>query len=127
MHKIILPKRKVLIPAILLPIIFLVIFNFNCDRRSAPKQLNEKAFVQIYCDVVIYADLVDTKHREALVDSVFNSYHISREQFQNTVNAYSRDEKKWEKVFSKIVAELERREKAMKAESDSTKISPDAK
>lgn len=127
MHHIRLSKIHFLSLALVFPITLLSLLNFQCFKQSTSKQIDEKVFVQIYCDVVVSADLVDAKLREALVDSILNSYHTSREQFQNTVNAYSRDENKWEKVFTKVVAELERREQEIMAESDSTKIKADMK
>jgi hypothetical protein len=115
-------SKKIVIHVVIFQVIILLFLNWQCSKRSDLKQLNEKLFVQVYCDVMIYADLVDSKQREAFVDSVLNSYKISREQFQYTVNIYSKDEKKWEKVFADIVEELERREKEITARSDSTKM-----
>jgi len=96
------------------------VFNSSCAKKSDRQQLDEKVFVPVYCDVVTYADLLDTKTRELFVDSVLNHYQITREQFQATVDAYSRDEKKWEKIMTKIVEELELREKEL-ADSSKTK------
>ncbi len=115
-------SKKIVIHVVIFQVIILLFLNWQCSKRSDLKQLDEKLFVQVYCDVMIYADLVDSKQREAFVDSVLNSYKISREQFQYTVNIYSKDEKKWEKVFTDIVAELERREKEITTRSDSTKM-----
>ncbi|UCE07190.1 MAG: DUF4296 domain-containing protein [bacterium] len=98
------------------------IVNCCCEKKSEYKELNEKVFVQVYCDVVTYSDVVNSKQREAFVDSVLNSYKISREEFQYTVDAYSKDERKWEKIFTKIVAELERREREMTTGGDSTNV-----
>jgi len=117
-------KKLIIIvsPVLSFQLIILLLLNYRCDKQSKSKELDEKVFVQVYCDVVTYADVVDSKQREAYVDSVLNSYQISREQFQSTVDAYSRDEKKWEKVFTKIVEELERREREMTTGSDSTNV-----
>jgi hypothetical protein len=116
-------KSKFFISHVLIfQVISLLFLIWQCGKRSDSKQLDEKVFVQAYCDIVIYADLVDSKRKEALVDSVLNSYKISQEQFQYTMNAYSNDEKKWEELFTKIVAELERREKELTTKSDSTKM-----
>lgn len=116
-------KSKIFISHVLIfQVISLLFLIWQCTKRSDSKQLDEKVFVQVYCDVVIYEDLVDPKRREALVDSVLNNYKSSREQFQYTMNAYSKDEKKWEEVFTKIVAELESREKELTTKNDSTKM-----
>lgn len=112
--------RKVLAVFILL-LLLASIFKYSCTRKSGQQQIEQKVFVQLYCDVVAYADLIDSKQREAFVDSVLKSHDISREQFQHTVNVYSRDVKKWEKIFTKIVEELERREKEIATEIDTIK------
>ena len=110
-----------LITNLLVVISIICALSFSCSKKSKPQQLDEKIFVPVYCDVVTYADLLDNKIREAFVDSVLNHYQVTREQFQATVEAYSQDEKKWGKIMTKIVEELERREKALTAEIDSVK------
>lgn len=107
------------------PILYLIILSIliplHCNRQPNVKPLNEKLFVQLYCDVVIYADLVEAQRRDAFVDSVLSSYGVSREQLLKTVTYYSKDDKRWEKIFAKIIAELEQREQALKASTDSSK------
>ena len=112
---------KKLIAKLLVVITVIGAFNFSCAKKFEHQQLDEKIFVPVYCDVVTYADLLDAKTREVFVDSVLNHYQITREQFQATVDAYSQNEKKWEKIMTKIVEELERREKETTAEIDSIK------
>jgi len=109
-------------PILIFQLIILLLLNYQCDKRTHSKELSEKVFVQVYCDVVTYADVVNSKQREAFVDSVLNRYNTSREQFQYAVDSFSKDERKWEKVFTKIVEELERREKEMTTGSDSTHV-----
>ncbi len=109
-----------LISNLLLVISVICAFNSSCKKKSEQKQLDQKVFIPVYCDVVTYADLLDAKTRDAFVDSVLNQYQITREQFQATVDAYSRDKKKWEKIMTKIVEELERREKELGTKTDST-------
>lgn len=115
-----------MIPVLIFQVIIFLLLNFRCGKQSKFKEVNEKVFVQVYCDVITYADIVEPKQREAFVDSVLNSYQINREEFRYTIDAYSRDEKKWEKIFTQIVEELERREKESGAKIDSSKlIKPD--
>lgn len=114
-------RIKKTISTLILTVLFIYAFYACCGKMSERQQLDEKVFVQAYCDVVTYADLLDTKRRDAFVDSVLAHYQITREQFQSTTNAYSRDEKKWEKIMIKIVAELERREKEIATEVDTIK------
>ncbi len=114
-------KRFESIAGIIFITLMLNLLNFYCHKQSKKEVLNEETFIQVYCDVVTYADLVTQKMRDAFVDSVLSHHHITREIFQRTIDSYSVDEKKWERVFKKIVAELERREKAMETKPDSLK------
>ncbi len=101
-------------------IIFSILISLQCQHQPKVKLLNEKLFVQVYCDVVVYADLIEAKHRGAFVDSVLNHYGVTQDQLLKTVAFYSKDETRWEKVFTKIIAELERREQVLKASVDSS-------
>jgi hypothetical protein len=83
--------------------------------------MDEKLFVQVYCDVVAYADLVEEGQRAAFVDSVLNAHGVQREDFQRMVAFYAGNVERWEKVFAAIVAELERREKAAAVARDSVR------
>lgn len=95
----------------------------RCEKNSRPKPIDENKFVQIYCDAVMYADLIDSKLRKAFVDSVLEHHNVTREKFQQSIEAYSKDKKRWKQIFEKIVAELEKKEKALAAQADSTRES----
>jgi hypothetical protein len=104
-------------------LLIMALWTNQCTKKNAEyKEIEEKTFVQVYSDVTAFADLVDPKLREAFVDSVLQHHQVRREDFQYTISVYSKDEKKWEEIFKKIVAELERREKELGAKSDSVKI-----
>lgn len=111
-----------------LAVLLIVLFScvglfFNaCSERTNNKILDEDLFVKLYCDAVTYADLIDEDQRTAFVDSVLASEQASREDFQRTVAFYSKDSKRWQEVFAKIVAELEQREKDFSVKQDSTII-----
>ncbi|MDZ7377548.1 MAG: hypothetical protein ONB13_13130, partial [candidate division KSB1 bacterium] len=76
-------KQKNWLPSLitLLLSLFFVLIFLSCKRQPNVKPLNEKLFVQVYCDVVVYADIIEPTHRDAFVDSVLNHYGVSREQF----------------------------------------------
>ena len=99
--------------------VFMGLFSESCRKSTEPQPIEEKKFVQIYCDAVMYADLIDSKLRQAFVDSVLNSHQVTRDEFQHSIASYSRDKKTWKKIFEKIVAALEEREKAPGAKGDS--------
>lgn len=115
-------KKSILVSWLLLIVLIIGLSNYHCRNASRTCEIEENLFVQVYCDVITYADLVDSKKREAFVDSVLNAHNVSREQFQHTIKIYSSDEKRWEKIFAKIVTELEKREKQLKTEGDSTHV-----
>jgi len=106
--------------------IFLLIFTgltvilgaFHCSKQTGPQKIDEKKFVQIYCDVVSYSDLIDSKLRGAFVDSVFENYKVTKKDFHYTVNSYTEDKNQWKKVFEKIVAELERRSEELEPKAE---------
>lgn len=104
-----------------LPILIGASLFLNCEQKTEPKPIEEQKFVQIYCDAVMYADLIDSRFRQAFVDSVLQSHGVTRDKFQQSVNAYSQDKKTWKKIFEKIVAELEKKEKEIIAHRDSTR------
>jgi hypothetical protein len=98
---------------------FFLLFN-GCEKKATKRILPENQFVQVYCDVVTYADIIDDDSRIAFMDSVLKSQNISRDDLQRSVAYYSKDSKKWEKIFSKVVEELEKREKDFSAKKDTT-------
>lgn len=103
---------------------FLIISG--CEKNPNKKIIDESQFVQIYCDVVTYADILDDNLRIALMDSILKSQNVSREEFQRNVDYYSKDSKRWQDVFSKVVEELEKREKNFSAKKDTViNIDPD--
>lgn len=91
---------------------------FSCQKEETIEKIEQDKFVQIYCDVVAYTNMIEPDLRGTFVDSILQYYEVTPEQFQHTVNIYSSDTKKWKKVFEKIVAELERRQEAIKEEKD---------
>ncbi len=95
----------------------------RCEKNTRPKPIDENKFVQIYCDVVMYAELIDSKLRKAFVDSVLAHHKVTREKYQQSIEVYSKDKKRWKQIFEKVVAELEQKEKALAAQADSTRDS----
>ena len=91
--------------------IFFVLFIsvVNCSQKTRPKEISEDKFVMIYCDVISFSDLIQSKSRPAFIDSVLTHYNVTREDFEYTIKIYSKDTDKWENVFKKVVAELEKR------------------
>ncbi|MDZ7319243.1 MAG: DUF4296 domain-containing protein [candidate division KSB1 bacterium] len=100
-------------------LILAMMLGMRCHASSTRKVMDEKLFVQVYCDVVAHADLLAEGRRAAFVDSVLNSHRVTRDDFQRTVAFYAGNVERWEKVFEAIVAELERREKAADVAADS--------
>lgn len=97
----------------ILVIVLISIFG-SCNKQTKPQKISEKKFVQIYCDVASFSDIIESKSRKAFVDSVFEYYQVTPENYNYTKNSFSNDPEKWRKIFEKIVEELEKR----KAEFD---------
>lgn len=99
-------------------ILLIILLSLCCaEKPEQRKTLDEKTFVQVYCDVVSKVDFFRQEQREAFVDSVLTNYHTSRETFENTIQKYSKNPKKWQNIFKKINAELERRLEQLENES----------
>ena len=108
-------KKYFNVRAIIIFNIWLTIHHVSCEKAGQPHRVSDKTFVQIYCDVVTQADFVDVKLRNAFIDSVINSYHVTYEDYIYTKNSFTDDPEKWKKIFEEIVKELEKR----KSEFDS--------
>ena len=93
-----------------------------CEKKPGPQKISDKKFVQIYCDVTCYSDIIDKKLRKALVDSVLKSYSVTHESFEYSKKLFSKDPKRWKEIFEKIVNELEKRNQDVQMKSDSLKI-----
>ncbi len=93
----------------------------NCSASPEKKKtIDSDTFVQLYCDVVARYDILARDKRKAFVDSTFQHYDVSRDVFENTVERYSTDPESWEKIFDKIVTELEKRAEAISDSSNQT-------
>lgn len=105
-------------------LLVLIIFYFclSCQSQQSARQINEDKFVQIYCDVVVLSDLIKPESRQILADSVFAFYEVSRQDFYYTVEIYSKDNRKWKKIYEKIVAELEARSPQTESSENKQKI-----
>ena len=96
----------------------------DCSASSEKKKtIDSETFVQLYCDVVARYDILARDKREAFVDSIFQHYNVSRDIFENTIEKYNNDPESWQKVFDRIVSELETRAKALSDSSIQTKNS----
>lgn len=107
--------------------LFILVLLFSassCDRNETKKVLPENQFVQVYCDVVTYADIIKDESRIAFMDSILKSHLVSREELQRSVTYYSKESKRWEEIFSKVIEELEQREKNFAVRKDSA-LSPE--
>ncbi len=102
------------------------LFLFNglnyCEKKTGPQKISDRKFVQIYCDVTCYADIIDKKLHKALIDSVLKSYNVSQENFEYSKKLISKDPEKWKNIFEKIVNELEQRKKDIESKSDSSTV-----
>ncbi|MBC8184754.1 DUF4296 domain-containing protein [candidate division KSB1 bacterium] len=92
-----------------------------CQKNTEPQKISEKKFVQIYCDVACYSDIIESKSRRAFVDSIFDHYDITSESFNFTKDSFSNDPQKWKDLFEKIVEELEKRKSELQPKIETKK------
>lgn len=89
---------------------FIVTLFLCCGQKVERKQvLDKEKFVQIYCDVVSKADLLDSQKKEAFVDSILAHYGVTPDVFERTIQSYNESPDKWKELFDSIVKELEKR------------------
>ena len=90
-------------------IFFIPLFLFCTNKSEQRQTINEKTFVQIYCDVIAQDEYLKDEQKQAFIDSVLNEHLVKRETFEHTIETYHENPKKWKSVFEKVVAELESR------------------
>ncbi|HDP99600.1 MAG TPA: DUF4296 domain-containing protein [bacterium] len=103
-----------------LMLLAIILLAAACQKSAELTRLDETTFIQVYCDVVGYADIIEPQNRQALRDSVFEHHGITQPQFDFTVKHYSDDPQSWQEIFEKILIELEKRSEA--ADSIRTKM-----
>ncbi len=101
--------------------IFILSQIIMCQKNNEPGKISEDKFIQIYCDVACYSDIIESKSRQAFVDSIFNYHNVTSESFNFTKDSFSNDPKKWKEIFEKIVEELEKRKSELEPKRE-TKI-----
>lgn len=91
-------------------ILSLVLSLVCCSNSpTETKPLEDNEFIEIYCDVVTKFDITNRRLQQAFVDSIFTHHNVSSAEFEKTVNYYKQNPDRWQKIFDKIVAELEAR------------------
>jgi len=91
--------------------VLLFLLLLFCSK--APDQLtviDDEEFVQIYCDVILKVEFLSSDRKEAFVDSVLTHYGTTRETFDNTLQSFGKNPKRWEQIFKQILKELEDRQ-----------------
>jgi len=93
----------------------LIVFVSLCCTRSEdkPTPVEEKTFINLYCDVISRIDLIPFDSRSSVIDSLFTHYSVTEESFKATIDYYNQDPERWHDVLENIVAELENRVKEL--------------
>ena len=103
----------------------LIILTFtiiSCAKKPQTGYIiPEEKFVSVYGDMVVINDVekmtkADSAHNRRQIDSVFQSYSVTRDQFQRTVDYYNSDLEQWGGILEKVSKRLE----ALQALKDST-------
>ena len=104
---------------LLLIFLYIVLFSLEfCGKKSVPKVIEKNKFVQIYCDVVTYADIIDANMRNAFVDSIFKNYNVTQNDFKHTTEILSQNLEEWQQVYQAIVDELEKRKQDLEKDNN---------
>jgi hypothetical protein len=85
-------------------LLFLILLSFiGCSHK-----INEDKFILVYSDIVIAQDTLGSNvNLEAVKSTVFKKYNISEKNYNETLNYYNSEPRKWEAFFNKTISHLE--------------------
>ncbi|OGU71414.1 MAG: hypothetical protein A2V93_00180 [Ignavibacteria bacterium RBG_16_34_14] len=86
----------------------LIILLFLLPGCSDDKIIEQDKLVLIYSDLLIAQDTVslDDKSLDSLRQSVFKKYNVAEKDYENTIDYYNEDLKRWEEFFDKVTAHI---------------------
>jgi len=72
------------------------------------KIIEQDKLVLIYTDLLIAQDTVtlDDRGVDSLKQSVFKKYNVTEKEYENTIEYYNDDLKRWEEFFDKVTAHI---------------------
>lgn len=96
--------KKILIISVFL------IFIYACSDN---KRIKEDTFTDFYTDLVIAQDTTQGGYDElkSIREELFNKYKITSEQYEETIDYYNSDPRRWKNFFDKVLAKIEKMQK----------------
>lgn len=93
------------------PLLLLIIIFIGCSK---PFRIEENKFIEIYTDLVIGQDtsVVPGNDLNIVKSSVFRKHGITAKEYQETLDYYNADPKRWDEFFNKTLERLERLKKS---------------
>ena len=94
-------------------VLVLLFFLTGCNLFNASK-MSESKFVDYYIDFVIQQDSLgkDFATTHKIQESLNKKYKVSQKEFDETLKYYSAEAPRWETFFTKVLAEVKKRQTA---------------
>lgn len=86
----------------------LTLLAVSCGKqRPENAVIPEDVFVKVYADMLVVNGLekmtkADTAHNRRMIDSLYESYHISRAQVRATIDYYNKRLELWKDILEKV-------------------------
>ena len=84
--------------------LLLILFSFaGCSHK-----ISEDKFILVYSDLVIAQDTLKGNLKQGEIKNlVFKRYNVSENEYNETLNYYNSNPRKWEAFFNKTISHLE--------------------
>lgn len=88
----------------------LLIIFYSC---SDSKRIKEETFTELYTDLVIAQDTTYGGYEElnAIRNELYKKYNVTEAQYEETINYYNSDPRRWKIFFDKVLIRIENLQK----------------
>ncbi|NIR50845.1 DUF4296 domain-containing protein [candidate division KSB1 bacterium] len=78
-----------------------------CSKNEEVDHIDPQLFAKIYTDMLIAS--LDTTETDSVlrVQEVLDEYDVSKDEYKRTIDHFENNPELWQKVFSKVVENLE--------------------
>ena len=81
---------------------------FLLSFAGCSNKINEDKFILVYSDLVMAQDTLKGNFKQSEIKNlVFKKYNVSEKEYNETLNYYNSDPRKWEAFFNKTISHLE--------------------
>jgi len=85
-----------------------ILLLFLLSFAGCSNKINEDKFILVYSDLVMAQDTLKGNFKQSEIKNlVFKKYNVSEKEYNETLNYYNSDPRKWEAFFNKTISHLE--------------------